>query len=66
MKTWKNNRYLGFRGIKYAEPPTGSRRFMVIIDETIALKMPIIRFIPFDSGTDSDPFMGKSDESIRR
>lgn len=30
LKTWKDNRYYGFRGIRYAEPPTGSRRFQVI------------------------------------
>lgn len=29
LKTWKDNRYYGFRGIRYAEPPTGPRRFMV-------------------------------------
>lgn len=29
LKTWKQNRYYGFRGIRYAEPPTGPRRFKV-------------------------------------
>lgn len=29
LKTWKNNPYYGFRGIRYAEPPTGPKRFMV-------------------------------------
>lgn len=41
MKTWKNNRYYGFRGIRYAEPPTGPRRFRVNIAGTTAFKMPI-------------------------
>lgn len=29
MKTWKNNVFYGFRGIKYAEPPIGELRFKV-------------------------------------
>lgn len=28
-KTWKNNTFHSFRGIKYAESPTGSLRFKV-------------------------------------
>lgn len=29
MKTWKNNVFYGFRGIKYAETPVGELRFKV-------------------------------------
>lgn len=29
MKTWKNNVFYGFRGIRYAEPPIGELRFKV-------------------------------------
>lgn len=29
MKTWKNNTFYGFRGIKYAEAPMGDLRFKV-------------------------------------
>lgn len=28
-KTWKNNTFYAFRGIRYAEPPTGALRFKV-------------------------------------
>lgn len=29
LKTWKNNTFYGFRGIKYAESPVGPLRFKV-------------------------------------
>lgn len=29
LKTWKNNTFYGFRGIKYAEAPVGPLRFKV-------------------------------------
>ena len=29
MKTWKNNSFYAFRGIRYAEPPVGQLRFRV-------------------------------------
>lgn len=33
MKTWKNNNYFAFRGIKYAEAPIGARRFRVRVSK---------------------------------
>lgn len=41
-KTWKNNKFYAFRGIKYAESPTGSLRFKVSI--VICVEILIILF----------------------
>lgn len=45
MKTWKNNVFYGFRGIKYAEAPIGELRFKVKFkrNSSLCLKCLVIK-----------------------
>lgn len=45
MLTWKNNSFYGFRGIRYAEPPTEQLRFQVGIN--IAVRSFLLTVITF-------------------
>lgn len=64
LKTWKNSRYYGFRGIRYAEPPTGPRRFTV---DMLKIEYPCsVSDVTFISGSRSDRVVGKLHVAVRK